>query len=65
MKDSEMVDIGKTISTIAELRHRRREFEASKILFDEAKHFYKMVGLSEEHPFFRDLKDKIEVFRRS
>jgi tetratricopeptide (TPR) repeat protein len=65
LKDSYLVDIGKTISTIAELRQRRREFEAARILLDEAKQFYKSVGLSEEHPFYRDLTDKIESLRKS
>ncbi|KAL3798373.1 hypothetical protein HJC23_005026 [Cyclotella cryptica] len=65
LKDSELVDIGKTISTIAQLRQRRREFEAAKILFEEAKHFYKTVGLSTQHPFYRDLTDKLEALRKS
>ncbi|KAL7522283.1 hypothetical protein ACHAWX_006978 [Stephanocyclus meneghinianus] len=65
LKESEMVDIGKTISTIAQLRLRRREFEAAKILFEEAKHFYKTVGLSSQHPFYRDLTGKIEELRKS
>lgn len=64
-RDSFLVDIGKTISTIAELRQKRREFEAAKILLDEAKIFYKSVGLAEEHPFYRDLQDKIEALRKS
>lgn len=64
-KDSYLVDIGKTISTIAQLRLQRREFEAAKILLDEAKQFYKSVGLSEEHPFHRDLQDKIEALRKA
>lgn len=65
LKDSYLVDIGKTISTIAELRLKRREFEATKILLDEAKEHYISVGLSEDHPFFRDLADKAEALRRS
>ena len=65
LKDSFLVDIGKTISTIAELRMKRREFEATKILLDEAKAHYKSVGLSEDHPFFRDLTDKAEALRKS
>lgn len=52
---------GGTISTMAELRQKRREFEAAKILLDEARQFYKSVGLSEEHPFHRDLQDKIAI----
>jgi tetratricopeptide (TPR) repeat protein len=64
-RDSYLVDIGKTISVIAELRQKRREFEAAKILLDEARQFYKSVGLSEEHPFHRDLQDKIEALRKA
>lgn len=65
VKDSYFVDIGKTISMIAEMRLKRREFEATKILLDEAKNIYKAVGLSEEHPMYRDLTDKIEALRKA
>ena len=65
VRDSYVVDIGKTISTIAEMRLKRREFEATKILLDEAKSIYKAVRLSEEHPMYRDLTDKIETLRKA
>lgn len=64
-KDSEIVDIGRTISNIAQLRRQRREFEASKILFDEAKQLYKKIGLSPQHPFYKDLVQEIERMRKN
>ena len=61
---SEIVDVGRTLSNIAQLRRERREFEAAKILFDEAKQLYTSVGLSVGHPFYRDLAQEIEVMRK-
>ena len=58
---SEVVDIGKTISNIAQLRRDRREFGAAKILFDAVKQLYESVGLSTDHPFYRDLTQETEV----
>ena len=64
-KDSEMVDIGRTISNIAQLRRHRREYEAAKILFDEARQVYQNIGLSPNHPFYKDLTQEIEAMRKS
>jgi len=61
---SEIVDVGRTISNIAQLRRERREFGAAKILFDEAKILFRSVGLSSSHPFYRDLVQEIEVMRK-
>ena len=61
---SELVDIGRTISNIAQLRRDRREFGAAKVLFDEVKQLYRSVGLSTSHPFYRDLSMEIEVMRK-
>ena len=61
---SEVVDVGKTLTNIAALRRERREFGAAKILFDEAKQLYRGVGLSVDHPFYRDLAQEIEVMRK-
>ena len=61
---SELVDIGRTISNIAQLRRDRREFGAATILFDEAKQLYRSVGLSNTHPFYRDLAQEMEVLRK-
>ena len=60
---SEIVDVGRTISNIAQLRRQRREFGAAKILFDEVKGLYRSVGLSTSHPFFMDLASEIEVMQ--
>ncbi len=60
---SEIVDVGRTISNIAQLRRQRREFGAAKILFDEVKELYRSVGLSTSHPFFMDLASEIEVMQ--
>ena len=64
MRESEVVDVGRTISNIAQLRRDRREFSAAKILFDEARELYKSVGLSATHPFARDLSQEIETMRK-
>lgn len=63
-KQGETVDVGRTISNIAQLRRERREFGAAKILFDEAKDLYRSVGLSKDHPFYRDLAQEIDVLRK-
>jgi tetratricopeptide (TPR) repeat protein len=65
LKDSYLVDIGKTISTLADIYRNKREFEAEKILLQETKNIYESVGLNEEHPFYRDLSDKIDLLKRS
>ena len=61
---SEIVDVGRTVSNIAQLRRDMREFGAAKILFDEVKQLYRSVGLSPEHTFYKDLLDEIEVTRK-
>jgi len=61
---SEVVDVGRTISNIAQLRRDRREFGAAKILFAAARELYLSVGLSEDHPYARDLTQEIEVMHR-
>ncbi len=61
---SEIVDVGRTISNIAQLRRDRREFGAAKILFDAAKQMYQSVGLSTDHPFYMDLTQEVEVMRK-
>jgi len=63
-RNSEIVDVGRTISNIAQLRTERREFGAAKILFEEARELYKSVGLSANHPFYRDLLQEIEFMRK-
>lgn len=65
LRDSELVDIGRTIANIAQLRVQRREYEAAKILFEEAKQVYRNVGLSASHPFYKDLLQQIETMRKS
>jgi len=64
-KDAEIVDVGRTLSNIAHLRRQRREFEACKILLEEAKKLYSDIGLSPNHPFYKDLIQDIETLRRS
>ena len=61
---SEVVDVGRTISNIAQLRRDRREFGAAKILFDAAKQLYQSVNLSSDHPFYRDLTQEVDVMRK-
>ena len=61
---SEVLDIGRTLTSIAVLRRERREFGAAKILFDEVKELYKSVGLTADHPFYRDLTQDIDVMRK-
>merc|ERR1712127_585694 len=63
-RSGEIVDVGRTISNIAQLRRERREFGAAKILFEEARELYQSVGLSANHPFYRDLSHEIEVMRK-
>ena len=60
---SEIVDVGRTISNIAQLRRQCREFLAAKILFDEVKELYRSVGLSTSNPFFMDLIQEIEIMQ--
>ncbi|KAL9181609.1 hypothetical protein ACHAXT_010414 [Thalassiosira profunda] len=60
----EIVDVGRTVSNIAQLRCERREFGAAKILFDEAKQLYNDAGLATEHPFYQDLVQEIDVMRK-
>ncbi|KAL9180086.1 hypothetical protein ACHAXT_008056 [Thalassiosira profunda] len=60
----EMVDVGRTVSNIAQLRCERREFGAAKILFDEAKQLYNDAGLATEHPFYQDLVQEIDAMRK-
>jgi len=62
---NELVDIGKTLSNIAQLRRERREFGAAKILFDEARKLYRSIGVSSDHPFYRDLMLQIEIMRKT
>lgn len=61
---NELVDIGKTLSNIAQLKRERREFGAAKILFDEARQLYRSIGVSSDHPFYRDLMLQIEIMRK-
>ncbi|KAL7550215.1 hypothetical protein ACHAWF_013450 [Thalassiosira exigua] len=63
-RDSEVIDVGKTVTTIASLRRDRREFAAAKILFDEARDLFRSVGLSTNHPFWKDLSHEIELMRK-
>lgn len=60
---NEIVDIGRTISNIAQLRRQRREFGVAQILFEEVKQLYRRVGLSPSHPFFMDLVQEIEIMQ--
>lgn len=64
VEDSEIVDVGRTLSNIAQLRRDRREFGAAKVLFDGARGCYRRVRLSPEHPFCRDLIHQVELMRR-
>ena len=64
LRGGETVDIGRTLSNIAQIHRERREFGAAKILFDEARELYISVGLSTGHPFYRDLAQEIEVMRK-
>ena len=63
-KACESVDIGKTICNIAQMRSLRGEFEAASILFDEVKHIYHAVRLPEEHPFYKDYVDQLNIMRK-
>lgn len=63
-REGEIVDVGRTLSNLAQLRRERREFGAAKILYDEARLLYTSVGLSLNHPFYKDLVQEIEVMRK-
>ncbi|KAL7470606.1 hypothetical protein ACHAXS_010851 [Conticribra weissflogii] len=64
-RDAEIVDVGRTLSNIAHLRRQRREFEACKILLEEAKKLYTDIGLSPNHPFYKDLIQDMETMRKA
>lgn len=64
-RETEIVDVGRTLCNLAKLRRERREFAAAQILFEEARLLYRSVCLSLDHPFHKDLVQDMEMMRKT
>ncbi|KAL7491900.1 hypothetical protein ACHAWT_001149 [Skeletonema menzelii] len=58
-----IVDIGRTICSIAQMRSLRGEFEAAGVLFDEVDRIYNSVQLPQDNPFYKDYLDHLSCMR--
>ena len=58
-----IVDIGRTICSIAQMRSLRGEFEAAGVLFDEVDRIYNSVQLPRDNPVYKDYLDHLSCMR--